>query len=116
MVEKLPPAHSLLGVDFQGSEEEIVGFLGDGGSIQSKLLVRTEIFLSLYLLQPLPDSNGIIQQDSEHHLEEDHTNRPNISLSCKMLTLRPYEFLASTSGAIVVTVPRVVPATSCSSF
>lgn len=116
MVEKLSPAHSLLGVDFQGPEEEIIGFLGDGGPIQGKFLVRTEIFLSLYFLQSLPDSNGIIQQDSEHHLEEDHTNGPDISLSSKMLTLRPYEFLASTSGAMVVTVPRVVPATSCSSF
>ena len=110
--QELTPPHAFVSVDLECPKEEVIGMDRDGDSVEGELFIMTEVSLLFDLLETLPGTDGIIQHYSKHHLEEDDTDRPNISLNGKKDTFKPYDCFERTSGAIVVTVPRMVAFTS----
>lgn len=89
MLQELSPPHPLLRVHLQSPKKKIIGIRRDSDPVEGQLLVRTEISLLLNLPQTLPRTHRVVKHNPEHHLKENDTDRPNISLNIVKSTFKP---------------------------
>jgi hypothetical protein len=88
MIDKILPAQSFLTFDHQNFSEEIGDLFGSSVIVKAKIF-SVEYLFRFDLLVHLVSSRGNIGNFSKDHLEEDYTNRPDISLHTNENTFRP---------------------------